>query len=30
MSVTVATNEWGEIIHHNADGILELRWLPSR
>jgi hypothetical protein len=30
MSLTVATNEWGEIIHHNADGILELRWLPSR
>jgi hypothetical protein len=30
MSLTVATNEWGEIIHHNADGISELRWLPSR
>src|SRR5262249_15788870 len=30
MSSTVATNQWGEIIHHEADRILELRWLPSK
>ena len=30
MSATVATNEWGEIIHHAAEDILELRWLPSK
>src|SRR6516225_2391796 len=30
MSSTVASNEWGEIIHHEADRILELRWLPSK
>jgi hypothetical protein len=30
MSSTVASNEWGEIIHHEAAGILELRWLPSK
>ena len=30
MSSTVATNEWGEIIHHEADRILELRWLASK
>src|SRR5215470_15823793 len=30
MSSTVAANEWGEIIHHEADDILELRWLPSK
>ena len=30
MSKTVATNAWGEIIHHANDGILELRWLPVK
>jgi hypothetical protein len=30
MSSTVAANEWGEIIHHEADDILELRWLPGK
>jgi hypothetical protein len=30
MSKTVATNPWGEIIHHAADGIVELRWLPVK
>ena len=30
MSATVAGNAWGEIIHHQADGILELRWLPAK
>ena len=30
MSSKVASNEWGEIIHHEADDILELRWLPSK
>jgi hypothetical protein len=29
MSSKVAGNVWGEILHHEADGILELRWLPS-
>ncbi len=29
MSATVALSAWGEIIHHKADGILELRWLPG-
>ena len=29
MSSTVAGNAWGEIVHHEADGILELRWLPA-
>ena len=28
MSSTVASNAWGEIVHHEADGIIELRWLP--
>jgi hypothetical protein len=30
MSSIVASNAWGEIVHHQADGILELRWLPSK
>jgi len=30
MSKTVAVNAWGEIIHHEGDGILELRWLPAK
>jgi hypothetical protein len=30
MSSVVASNAWAEIIHHGADGILELRWLPSK
>jgi len=30
MSATVASNDWGEIIHHETDGILELRWLPTK
>jgi hypothetical protein len=30
MSSKVDSNAWGEILHHEADGILELRWLPSR
>jgi hypothetical protein len=30
MSSTVASNAWGEIVHHDADSILELRWLPSK
>jgi hypothetical protein len=30
MSKTVAGNAWGEIIHHEGDGILELRWLPAK
>ena len=25
----VASNAWGEIVHHNAERILELRWLPG-
>jgi hypothetical protein len=29
MGSKVATNAWGEIVHHEADGILELRWLPA-
>ena len=30
MSSTVASNAWGEIVHHETDGILELRWLPGK
>jgi hypothetical protein len=30
MSSKLAGNIWGEILHHEADGILELRWLPSK
>jgi len=29
MSATPASNAWGEIVHHESDGILELRWLPT-
>jgi hypothetical protein len=29
MSDKVAGNTWCDIIHHRADGILELRWLPA-
>src|SRR5258706_9526695 len=29
MSATLAGNAWGKIIHHESDGILELRWLPT-
>jgi hypothetical protein len=28
VSSKVASNAWSEILHHKADGILELRWLP--
>ena len=28
MSSKVVANAWGEIVHHEAEGILELRWLP--
>ena len=30
MSAKLAANTWGEILHHPADGILELRWLPAK
>jgi len=30
MSPVVASNAWSEIVHHETDGILELRWLPSK
>ena len=30
MASTLADNPWGQIIHHESDGILELRWLPSQ
>jgi hypothetical protein len=30
MSSKLAGNIWGEILHHQSDGILELRWLPSK
>ena len=30
MNTTVASNAWGEIIHHKREGILELRWLPVK
>lgn len=29
MPKEVVRNDWGEIIHHAKEGILELRWLPS-
>jgi len=29
MSSKVAGNAWAEIIHHEPEGILELRWLPG-
>ena len=28
MGFKLAGNSWGEIIHHKAEEILELRWLP--
>ena len=30
MSSKLAGNVWGEILHHESDGILELRWLPGK
>jgi hypothetical protein len=30
MSSVVASNAWSEIIHHDTDRILELRWLPTK
>ena len=30
MSSKLAGNAWGEIVHHAAEGILELRWLPCK
>ena len=30
MSSKLAGNSWGEIIHHELEGILELRWLPVK
>ena len=30
MSSKLAGNSWGEIIHHESEGILELRWLPVK
>ena len=30
MSSKVAGNAWGEILHHETDAVLELRWLPSK
>jgi hypothetical protein len=29
MSATPASNAWGEILHHESDAILELRWRPT-
>jgi hypothetical protein len=29
MSSKVASNAWAEILHHDADRMLELRWLPG-
>lgn len=29
MPTTVARNPWSEILHHENEHILELRWLPS-
>jgi hypothetical protein len=29
MTSKLVGNGWGEILHHEADGILELRWLPG-
>jgi hypothetical protein len=29
MSDKTAVNTWCEIVHHRADAILELRWLPA-
>jgi hypothetical protein len=30
MSSKLASNAWGEILHHESDKILELRWLPAK
>ena len=30
MNAKAAANAWGEILHHESDGILELRWFPSK
>jgi hypothetical protein len=30
MSSMLVSNTWGEIIHREADDILELRWLPGK
>ena len=30
MSSVVASNAWGEIVHHDTDRVLELRWLPTK
>jgi hypothetical protein len=30
MSSKLAGNMWSEILHHKADDILELRWLPGK
>ena len=29
MTTEVASNEWGDVIRHDLEGILELRWLAS-
>ena len=29
MATKVASNAWGDILHHESEGILELRWLPT-
>ena len=29
MSSELAKNAWGVVLHHAADGIVELRWLPG-
>jgi len=29
MATKVASNPWGDILHHESEGILELRWLPT-
>jgi len=30
MNSKLAGNVWGEILHHPADAVLELRWLPGK
>jgi hypothetical protein len=30
MGPVVASNAWGEIVHHESERILELRWLPAK
>jgi hypothetical protein len=29
MPTQTVRNAWGEILHHDSDGILELKWLPT-